>query len=355
LGSDTEEEKEEFLLFEFASGPVLLLEVNVQFFLANFQNDLLYPSKKITIELSLNAQSIEYSREISVPSASALKDDQYFVRHHIEQLLICKFVKIRFTGKVQVQEVDNKYYVAVGRVTAQGLDLNQCLKHLNNPHREAFQEILTAQVQKGANAELAQLARLEALDKTELRTSHLTKVLDEHPHVQVCLQWLSKMAKNEALLRFYLQAVLLRRNYLNEFETISFYFSRDDLSEKKKLLYECNNYFNDFNEHFIRQNLVLIENLSKLRISLHSDTGAVQFLMLGQAFVEFICSGFFNCQHQKQLLPAAAKLWSTFDEFPFLLVSEGYLKEQSSVLVFQILIKIYQHSLLRSNKSMTIK
>ena len=115
LGHNTTE-CEEFAIFELKEFAIIK-KIKIDFF-RSFQG-VFYPCEFINIELGLSCVFDFKTRNYRIPA------NQISVVLDLDvNFSVCRFIKLNFINKIRIQDEDNKYYIAIQKISFEGISFN---------------------------------------------------------------------------------------------------------------------------------------------------------------------------------------------------------------------------------------
>jgi hypothetical protein len=111
----------EWLLYQTDDSPSVIAGVTIAAFQAKYQtDDPIYPPLKVRFRVGFVPDHYHYTSELFKYDNNA--EDQMFTL--LPDLVVGKYIKVEFYGKPQTQEGDNKYYIALQKVSVFGESAN---------------------------------------------------------------------------------------------------------------------------------------------------------------------------------------------------------------------------------------
>ncbi|KRX05861.1 hypothetical protein PPERSA_03798 [Pseudocohnilembus persalinus] len=132
LGTVNSNDRDEYLIYQFQDAFCFVNEVTIKFFYAYFQEQPVYLSKQVKLELYTEEDKVLFSKTIDIQNMPLNQNltspeiEQYMThRIEINKPILAKFIKLIFIGKYGIQQSDEQYYIAVENVKAIGHLFNQ--------------------------------------------------------------------------------------------------------------------------------------------------------------------------------------------------------------------------------------
>ena len=117
LGSENVQ-KNEYLIFEFENLSILQSLI-IRFYYSSYSESS-YPSEFINLELGMSCDKFDFkSKNFQRPPNS----NEFEINLNLN-FMVSRFIKVNFINKVSVQDTDNRYYIAVEKITVFGVQIN---------------------------------------------------------------------------------------------------------------------------------------------------------------------------------------------------------------------------------------
>ncbi|KAL4494577.1 hypothetical protein ABPG72_004479 [Tetrahymena utriculariae] len=288
------DDRDEFLLYKIDDGQGFISSFSIKFFYAHYLQTKLFPAKRIRFEAGFSSQYLAYSEDFSCNLNFQQGVQDYEATFTLKKPVLAQVIKITLSGRVGIQETDNRYYIAVERFRVLGVqisnldsnedqnDLNQYIqqqiKQKYNNKDESQKEELSQQLNKkicNLTRSLAQLVSKsqsiefnklfnkrviqEQESKLFLETQDLN-LFNQLPELRANFVAYELIMKEPLLMKKYLETCVIYTYQLSELESLVVIIQKINFNLLAKAVVVMVEFYRDFDA---TGDETKIENFSK--------------------------------------------------------------------------------------------